>query len=294
MKSLPVQTPGSDAWAEQIVASLHAERDGVREFLTTQQARLELAESTLEEAIARLEAAISDSSAEGQNTTESSGDESEYQRRYEMALDDLRELKASNALLQDQLTKARSTASTLAKQTRSPEPGLDWESQKRRMLAELESDLEENDSEGRAERLKIEEVLRSTEQALAEKDKEIEELKRRPPPPPAGPSPLEQMAAAVEQTLQGDIVIQQERDRLRQLEEQLQSRLCRAEIEISLERAKLARERAEIEERLRVAGVDASKAAGDPNTAAPERPTRGRWLSRLGLTEADRERGKRR
>ena len=84
------------------------------------------------------------------------------------------------------------------------------------------------------------------------------------------------MAAAIEQTLQNDIIIQQERERLRQLEEQVQSRMCRAEIEISLERAKLARERAEIEERLRSAGLDAAKPAGEPN--APEQPAHGRWL----------------
>ena len=39
----------SDAWAEQIAASLHAERNSVREFLASQQTRLERAEVTLDE-----------------------------------------------------------------------------------------------------------------------------------------------------------------------------------------------------------------------------------------------------
>ena len=289
MESLPVQTPASDAWADQFAASLHAERDGVREFLAAQQTRLERAEATLENSIARLETAPSDSAAEGGD--KAGGDEDEYRRRYEMALDDLRELKAGNSLLQDQLSKARATASTLAKQNRSPETGLDWETEKLRILAALESDLDENDSEQRAERLKIKDVLQSTERAIAEKDREIQELKQRLAES-AGRGPLDQMAAAVEQTLRNDIAIQQERERLRQLEEQLQSRLCRAEIEISLERAKLARERAEIDERLRSAGINAAKSAGESNT--PEPPAHGRWLSRLGLTEADRERGRHR
>jgi hypothetical protein len=293
MDNSPGQTLGSDAWAEQVVASLHAERDSARQFLTAQHTRLEKAEATLEDVIARLEAAISDGPAEPRIDRGDADGEDEYRQRYEMALDDLRELKANNALLQEQLSKAKATASTYAKQSRADQSTLDWESEKRRILAALESDLDENDSEQRAERLKIEDVLQTTERVIAEKDREIQELKQRLEQS-AGTGPLDQMAAAMEQTLENDIIIQQERERLRQLEEQLQSRLCRAEIEISLERAKLARERAEIEERLRAAGLDASKPAGDANATASEQPARGRWLSRLGLTEADRERGKRR
>ncbi len=291
MEESPLQAPSSDAWAEQIVASLHAERDGVREFLATQHARLERAETTLEDAIARLEAAVSDGTADSGDDAGGSAREDEYRRRYEMALDDLRELKAANSLLQEQLSKARATASTLAKQYQSQQTSVDWETEKLRILAALESDLDENNSEQRAERVKIEDVLQSTERAIAEKDAEIQELKQRLEQ--AGNSSLDQMAAAVEQMLQNDVVIQQEREKLRQMEEELQSRLCRAEIEISLERAKLARERSEMEERLRLAGFDAAKPAGEQNAAA-EKPTRGRWLSRLGLTEADRERGRRR
>ncbi len=229
MENLPVQTAGFAAWTEQIVASLHAERDGVRKFLTAQQTRLERAEATLEEAIAQLEAAVSNGAAEAANKADDGGEE-EYRRRYEMALDDLRELKASNSSLQEQLSKARVAASTFAKEDRAHQPSLNWETEKLRILAALESELDENNSEQRAERLKIEEVLQSTERAIAEKDKEIQELKQRLEKS-ASAEPLDQMAAAIEQTLQNDIVIQQERERLRQLDEQLQSRLCRAEIE---------------------------------------------------------------
>jgi hypothetical protein len=293
MENSPVQAAGFDAWAEQIVASLHAERDSVREFLTARQTRLERAEATLEDALARLEAAISSGTAETTDKAGGDEDEGEYRRRYEMAFDDLRELKASNSLLQEQLSKARAAASTLAKENRPLQPSLDWESEKLRILAALESELDENDSERRAERLKIEEVLQSTERVIAEKNKEIQELKQRLEPPASG-GPLDQMAAAMELTLKNDIVIQQERERLRQLDEQLQSRLCRAEIEISLERAKLARDRAEMEERLRAAGLDAAKTPAESKGAAAEQPAHGRWLSRLGLTEADRERGRHR
>jgi chromosome segregation ATPase len=297
MKNSPAAASGCDAWAEQIVASLHTERDGVREFLATQQTRLERAETTLENAITQLQRAVFDAATDRSDAA-GGAEQEDYRQRYEMALDDLRELKAGNLLLQEQLAKARATASALAKESRSEQVNLDWETEKLRILAALESDLNENDSEQRAERLKIEDVLQTTERSLAQKNQEIAErddeirkLKQRLDEA-TKTGPLDQMAAAMEQTLQNDIVIQQERERLRQLEEQIQSRMCRAEIEISLERAKLAREHVEIEERLRSAGLDPLKSAAEPK--APQQPARGRWLSRLGLTEADREGGKRR
>jgi hypothetical protein len=289
MEMSPSPTLASDAWAEQIAASLHAERESVREFLAAQQRRLERAESTIEELIARFEEAVENATAKETDRAADSADDLDYQRRYEMALDDLQELKASNALLQEQVSKARATTSTLARQNPVQHAGLDWETEKRRILAALESDLDENDSEQRAERLKIEDVLRCTEKAIADKDDELRELKQRIEES-AAVSNLAQAATAVEELLQNDTVVQEEREKVRQLEKQWQHRLCQAEIEISLERAKLARERAELDERLRVLGSDGSKtAAGSNATGAAEPPTRGRWMTRLGLTDADRE-----
>ena len=293
MENLPVQTAGFAAWTEQIVASLHAETQRHAQFLTAQQTRLERAEATLEEAIAQLEAAVSNEPRRRRPTRLMTAARRSIGGGMRWPSMICAKLKASNSSLQEQLSKARVAASTFAKEDRAHQPSLNWETEKLRILAALESELDENNSEQRAERLKIEEVLQSTKRAIAEKDKEIQELKQRLEKS-ASAEPLDQMAAAIEQTLQNDIVIQQERERLRQLDEQLQSRLCRAEIEISLERAKLARDRAEIEERLRAAGLDAAKTPADSKGATAEPPPRGRWLSRLGLTEADRERGKRR
>ena len=152
MEALSPSIHASDAWAEQIAASLHAERDSVRDFLAAQQTRLERAEATLEELIAQFEKAANNTTGDGTDHADSGASNLDYQRRYEMALDDLRELKASNATLQDQVSKARATASTLAKQSRAGHTSLDWETEKVRILAALESELDENDSEQRAER----------------------------------------------------------------------------------------------------------------------------------------------
>ena len=132
METSPVQAPASDAWAEQVVASLHAERDSVREFLTSRQTRLERAEATLEDAIARLEAAISEGAAAATGNAGGGDGEEDYRARYETALDDLRELKANNALLQEQLSKARATASRIA---RTAWPRVRWAAQSRNTAA---------------------------------------------------------------------------------------------------------------------------------------------------------------
>ena len=61
----------------------------------------------------------------------------------------------------------------------TPEMGFNWESEKRRLLAALESDFDPRDPTARAERVRIEDVLRSTELAIDEKDREIEHWKKR-------------------------------------------------------------------------------------------------------------------
>ena len=115
--SIPTHDP--EAWAERIAASPCGEDDGVHQFLTQQEERLEQAQASLQ-LLERLEEA--GGAADGGIDR---APEQDYQRRYEMALDDLRELKAGNTLLQEQLSKARSTASALAKQTRTQNPCLD-------------------------------------------------------------------------------------------------------------------------------------------------------------------------
>ena len=55
METLLQPEPGLKTWAEQLTASLHAERDRVCEFLAAQQARLERAEAVLEKQLVRLE-----------------------------------------------------------------------------------------------------------------------------------------------------------------------------------------------------------------------------------------------
>ena len=96
-------------------------------------------------------------------------------RRYLMAMDDIRDLKTRNAELQRQLLEAQTAQPRRGPAASPAESGGDWESQKRRLLAELESD-DHHDAESKQQRLKIEEVIARTDQIIAEKNREIEEL----------------------------------------------------------------------------------------------------------------------
>ena len=258
-----------------------------REFINAHQARLSSAADAIERHLRRLE----EDSAAVVSAPSSPADAEDYRRRYEMSLDDIRSLKEAQAELQRQLSCAEADAARHVGEKPLPLGTLDWEAEKRRILAVLETDLDVNDPAQQAERLKIEDVLNTTEKALAEKDREIEELRRRLAAQGGSARIEAEQSAARDQAIDADAVVREERQRLAQLQEQWREKLRQTEVEMSLERAKLARRHAELEERARNLPAAAPAAANLPDQ--PEQPASGRWLARLGLTEADRERRRR-
>ena len=68
------------------------------------------------------------------------------------------------------------------------------------------------------------------------------------------------------------------------LEGQWREKLRQAEIDISVERAKLARERSDLDAKLR----SFEDAGGDAPNGTPTPKQSGRWLSRLGLKDDDK------
>lgn len=216
----------------------------------------------------------------GKSSGASDVNKDDLQRRFEMAVEDVRDLKRQNAELESKLARAGGGGGG------SPATGkLDWEAQKRRLLASLEADFDPRDANRAEERLTIEGAIRITDAVVAEKEREIAELKQMLEMQSASQGPG---AAAIAGVLDQDEVIQQERENLRQLQAQVQEKLRKAEIDISVERAKLARDRAELEEKL--AAMEVRQADEPPANAAPGgldkggKP-RGRWLTRLGLKE---------
>jgi chromosome segregation ATPase len=230
--------------------------------------------------LAAAEAKLNDRSAGGGEQDSRKRDD--LQRRFEMAVEEVRELKRTNAELENKL-KSRGTGGG------SPSPAsggaLDWEAQKERLLASLEADGDD-DEEAAEERTSIEGTIRVTDQIVAQKDREISELKER----------LEQhggagssQSAAIAELLDRDEIIRQEREKLTQLQVEWRQKIGEAEIEISVQRAKLARDRAELDEKVRQYQLDQDNRSYSEDASETSKPTRGKWLARLGLKDLDEQ-----
>ena len=162
---------------------------------------------------------------------------------------------------------------------------MDWESQKRMMLAKLEADFDEDDPEQAQDRLTVEGAIRMTDEAVAEKDRELEELRRLLDDQSQNLSGVAVGASAIAEMLDTDELVKQEREKLEALQQEWREKLRKAEIDISVERAKIARERAQLEERLQA--LEQRSISGDAKEPVAEAPKRGKWLARLGLKDGE-------
>lgn len=210
----------------------------------------------------------------------------DLRRRFELAVDDVRELKTKNAELERNLEEASSDTALLV----SDEGNLDWEAQKKRMLAQLKDEFDDEDEEESKERLSIEGTLRITDQIVLERDHEIADLKRELKE--SSPSPHDETAVgakAIAQLLDQDDVIAQERENLKRIQKEWKDKLRKSEVDISLERARLARERAQLEETLHALKQNEEEPSTDNKAKQGKTTSRGRWLTRLGLGSDDDE-----
>lgn len=207
----------------------------------------------------------------------------DLQRRFELAVEDVRELKTKNAQLESQLAAAGGNTSGPAE---CGGMDMDWESQKRRMLASLEDEgVEDGDPDRQKERATIESTIDMTDAVVADKDREIAELKTQLAT--AGSNHAASLDEAHAQKfgelVDADEVIAEHRKRIAQIEREMEEKLRAAELELSVERAKIARQKVELED-LR-ADLDSRRSTHNTigATAAAAGMPRRRWLSKLGL-----------
>ncbi len=211
----------------------------------------------------------------------------ELERRYQLALEDLRELNRENAQLEEQLKKVQCVQPT-AKPASAGGGTLNWEAEKQRILAELESETDEEDEAGRQNRSDVKRIVRRTERIVADKDAEIAELKQLLDNQSTSVGSLAVGATALGEMLDRDAMIQEERRNLAALKGEWREKLRKAEVEMSVERAKLARQRTEVEEKLRLLEERAASTRdARGGTPAAEKPPRNRWLTRLGLKDSE-------
>jgi chromosome segregation ATPase len=212
-------------------------------------------------------------------------EEESYHRRYQMALDDLKEMKAKNAELEQELVRRQAVdAPKAVSEVRGK--FQDWETEKQRILAALEADFDADNEVTQEERLKVEEVIRTTEGLMADKDREIEELKHLLEHQSGHLGTMAVGAAALGEVLDQDALIREAREELKNLQDQMREKMRQAEVEVSVERAKLARQRQDLEEKARF--MEKYVPAEPGETPAPQKPVRGKWLERLGLKETEK------
>jgi hypothetical protein len=170
--------------------------------------------------------------------------------------------------------------------------GGDWESLKKKLLADLETDFEEGNPEQSADKMTVQGAIKITDEVVAQKEQEITELRRLLESQTQQVGEMAVGAAAVAQMLDTDELILQEREALKRLQDNLREQLRQAEVDISVERARLARERSELDEKLR--GLEAEKAnlpatGGEAAGAKGKKPGGRKWLTRLGLGDGKEE-----
>jgi hypothetical protein len=216
--------------------------------------------------------------------------DSENRQQHDKTILELQNVQAQNAVLQQQLIQASQTKTGNASKVSAGV--LDWEAEKQRILAALENEFEEEKEEDQEEKLNIEDVVRKTDRMLSDKNREIGELRELLESQTNNIGSIAVGASALGQVLDTDALIQEERKNLAALQEEWSEKLRHAEIEISLERAKVARERSQLEEKIRIME---QKSIGQPEGVEDKdsaKKSSGRWLARLGLVDEDYEQKK--
>ena len=312
------------------------EKEALQQKLQEQEAQHQQAVEEAEQRLKDLEAECAALSSQLQEAAslpqegplesgESSGSSSEevaaledkidlLKRRHEMAMEDVKDLKAENKALKQQLDEASAQlGANKPVQDNTPHaPGefLDWEEEKRRLMAMLESDFQENEQAtpeqkeaAKADRMRVEDVIEQTDRVIQVKTQEIEELRGLLENQSSQVGNLAVGVGAFAEAFSHDELIEEERENLKRLQEDLHEKLKKAEVEISIERAKVARERAEIDEMLAKLGFtkeNIREALEDKKkeTAEKEQQHRSidpsankqtRWFDQMGIKEDEND-----
>jgi hypothetical protein len=223
----------------------------------------------------------------------------DYQIQLEECEQRIADLEEQNSDLASRVA-SKNVQQTVASSGSGSGDALTWEERKKLILEQLEGGSFDTESfvnevgpEDSSEPLdpvayvrQLNGELASVREELERRDTEIHELR----------SLLDEQsttcdggvaigAAAIAEMIDADELVQQERERLQLLQEEWEEKFRQGEIEASLERAKLSRERldlsrknSELEERLE--HIRRENRNGD-ESGAPSR----RWLTKLGLSD---------
>jgi hypothetical protein len=210
------------------------------------------------------------------------------------------ELKKQLASVRNELIEARhelvdlrlqcnELASRLAK---FQDPGtvnhdtVSWEDRKQALLLMLEE--QDQQETGSVEKvLEMKQILEETSIQIQIREKEIADLRSLLEQQSIAANGFAVGAAAIATLVDADEIVAEERQRLKEMQLQWEQKQRQGEIEMSLERAKLARERLEIQDKLQQLESErdiVQRATENASQASPA-PHKGRWWARLGLKD---------
>lgn len=215
----------------------------------------------------------------------------EYERRLADIEAENAELVEQNSDLATQIAKIQVSATGSKPHMQFDQESLSWEERKLLILQQLENETDEaNDDPVQQEvqlarQLEVKDLVETTEAEIARRDREIEELRSIVEQQSNTSQGVAIGAAAIAQMFESDDLIKQERNKLKDIQQEWEEKLRQAEIDLSMERAKLARERSQLE-----AELEKVKQAQDNETLHDEiqEKVKGRkrkWLEHLGLKD---------
>ncbi len=210
----------------------------------------------------------------------------DLESRLATAKQELSDLKDQNFDLASQVAKHQVLASGHSPHINFDSSTLCWEERKQLIMRQLEEESAEDDYSGSGDatrRLEIETVIKTTQAEIDHRDAEIAELHTIIQQQSDTRQGVAIGAAAFAQAFDADEIIQQERQKLKEIQLQWEDKLRQAEIDVSLERAKLARERTQLEQELETS-LHERKSVGTPPIESKKR----KWLDHLGLRDESR------
>lgn len=202
------------------------------------------------------------------------------------------DLRTQNSDLASQVAQFQMSAVHDSNHLTLSNESLTWEERKKLILAQLDRECEEDagSTDSKNKRLEVTEVLAEAQSQVDYYKQQIDELQRVASQQANFQGGVAIGAAAIAQRLEADELIQEEREKLRLIQTEWEDKLRQAEIDISLERAKLARERAQLEQQLREQ-LTCPVPTEPIKTQKPENKPEGKpvrkWLQQLGLNNKD-------
>lgn len=219
------------------------------------------------------------------------------QEQLEELMAEVTDLREQNSDLAAQLAQKLATeATSVSRSGKRTNDQLSWEERKMLILQQLEGDGDVEESQlSEEEKLEVQGIIESTQREIARRDEQIEELREIIRMQSDARDGVAIGAVGLAGILDSDALVQEERSKLREIQQEWEAKLRQAEIDLSMERAKIARERSQLEkqlEELKLGHTPSSHPLHSDNSEHRARSKERRWLNILGLGEESTDRSK--